>query len=69
MRRSVSLTAELAAHRVLGAHIEYAEARDDGLIVLVFAHRGTDDDSGYMIVPPSFVTFNDGGDPDAWKVA
>lgn len=59
--------ATTAAYRILGARIEHAEARPDGLVVIVFAHHGTDDDSGYMIVPPTFVTFNDGGDPDAWK--
>lgn len=51
----------LVADRVLGARIERAETREDGLLVLVFAHRGTDDDSGYMIVPPALVAFNEGG--------
>jgi hypothetical protein len=63
----VTSTGEIAAERVLGARIEHAELRTDGLLVVVFEHRGTDDDAGYMIVPPSFVHFNDGGDPDAWK--
>jgi hypothetical protein len=63
----VTRTAEIAAERVVGASIEHAEVRPDGLLVVVFSHRGTDDDGGYMIVPPSCVHFNDGGDPDAWK--
>lgn len=57
---------ERIAERLLGARIDHVEVQE-GRLVVVFGHRGTDDDSGYMFVPPSFVAFTDGGDPDAWK--
>jgi hypothetical protein len=51
-----------------GARIVYVESLTEPFKwVLVFAHRGTDDDSGWMVVDGSDIHFNDGGDPDVWK--
>jgi hypothetical protein len=63
----VSAHATRVVDSVVGARIVHAEQRTDGLLVLVFEHRGTDDDAGYLIVPSTFVSFNDEGDPDGWK--
>jgi hypothetical protein len=34
--------------RLLGAQIDHVERASDGKLVVVFGHRGTDDDSGYL---------------------
>lgn len=60
--------AESLSDRLVGARIVHVEALPSRFRwVLVFEHRGTDDDSGYLIVDAFNVRFNDGGDPDAWK--
>ena len=58
----------LPEDRLLGARIKHVERRNDGLLVVVFEHRGTDDDSGYLVVGQTHVHWaSDYGDPDAWK--
>lgn len=57
-----------AIDRLRGAKIVHVQAIAEPFRwVLVFEHRGTDDDSGYLVVDASDVHFNDGADPDAWK--
>ena len=57
-----------AQDRLLGAQIDHVERRSDGQLVVMFSHRGTDDDSGYLVVGQTHVHWaSDYGDPDEWK--
>lgn len=47
--------------RVIGAAIVGINERDAAKVVVYFEHRGTDDDSGFIVVPLSGIYFNDGG--------
>ena len=46
-----------------GVRVEHVELRNDGRVVLVFGHRGTDDGSGYLVVDQDDVHF--GAEPAA----
>lgn len=56
----------LFSDRLIGAHIADVgqQGPTAGLLKIEFEHRGTDDDSGFLIVPLGGVYFNDGGFPD-----
>lgn len=61
------MSAASLADRLDGVRVIHVEALSEPLKwVVVFERRGTDEDSGYMIVEGDDVHFDDGGDPDAW---
>lgn len=47
------------ADRLIGASIQHVELRDDGLLRIEFGFRGTDDGDGFMVVPSTFISFDD----------
>jgi hypothetical protein len=49
----------LLADRLTGAVIDSVEVSDDGLVKVTFRHRGTDDDSGHMVVGANSISFYD----------
>jgi hypothetical protein len=47
------------SQRILGARIVAVEPFDPPLVKVIFEHRGTDADSGFLIVGPSTVRFGE----------
>ena len=52
---------ESLPERVTGAIIDEVELVGDTLVRLSFRHRGTDDDSGWLVVPAEYVRFEGEG--------
>lgn len=55
------LRIEAVEGRILGAKIVGVNTADADRVELHFEHRGTDDDSGVIVVPLTGIYFNDGG--------